>query len=110
MDSWTVFEWELDVQNTLKDVALPVHLLRQVFFGGSSALLWRSWASFFSLFSSMSFYIVFFSIFGGLWRVFGGGWRGFGRVWGVFWEGFGEVWGRFLEVKSLVKTNPIKPY
>ena len=31
MDSWTVFEWELDVQNTLKDVALPVHLLRQVY-------------------------------------------------------------------------------
>ena len=30
MDSWIVVEWELDVQNTLKDVALPVHLLRQV--------------------------------------------------------------------------------
>ena len=62
MDSWIVVERELDVQNTLKDVALPVHLLRQV---PKSTFL----ALFFDPFFNIDF-LSFFSRFG----------RGFGRV------------------------------
>ena len=60
MDSWTVFEWELDVQNTLKDVALPVHLLRQV---PKSTFL----ALFFDPFFNIDF-LSFFSRFGRVWE------------------------------------------
>ena len=64
MDSWTVFEWELDVQNTLKDVALPVHLLRQV---PKSTFL----ALFSILFLTSIFYRFFINVggvLGGLWK------------------------------------------
>ena len=56
MDSWIVVEWELDVQNTLKDVALPVHLLRQV-----------PKSTFLALFFDPFFNIDFLSFFNGFW-------------------------------------------
>ena len=72
MDSWIVVEWELDVQNTLKDVALPVHLLRQVF---SDTRLVDSqidtFSTFLASFSRRRFCIVFESIFERFWKGFG---------------------------------------
>ena len=68
LDSWIFVEWELHVQNILKDVALPVHLLRQV-----------PKSTFLALFCDPFFNINFLSIF----SRFG---RGLGRVWRGFWE------------------------
>ena len=69
MDSWIVVEREGDVQNTLKDVALPVHLLRQV-----------PKLTFFRLFSHLFLDIVFYCFL-----------IDFGRLLGSIWGSFGTT-------------------
>ena len=64
MDSWIVVEWELDVQNTLKDVALPVHLLRQV----PKSIFFRHFSHLFLDVVFYRFLIDFGGVLGGFWR------------------------------------------